>query len=267
MRKLLERSDEYEAVGVVRSDKAAAQLREWGAGESQIVNGDLLGAGGAAALAAALEGADRLVIATSAVPKIKPLSLVPVLLAKLFRREGVRPKFTFKAGQMPEQIDWVGQKMQVDAAAAAGVQKVVLVGSMGGTDRANFLNTIGDGDILVWKRRAEKYLVDLGLNYTILHPGGLKDEEGGCRQIVLDVDDNLISSKSKYRAIPRADVAELCVQALRLADRRAVDCVAKDVGDGAPTTDFAALFEGMPASCGYADMEGDAVLEAAKARG
>lgn len=50
------------------------------------------------------------VIATSAVPQLKKLSLVPVLLAKLFRKEGVRPQFTFKEGQMPEQIGgcWLG---------------------------------------------------------------------------------------------------------------------------------------------------------------
>jgi hypothetical protein len=43
------------------------------------------------------------VIATSAVPKIKPLSLIPVMLAKITKKEGVRPQFTFKENQMPEQ--------------------------------------------------------------------------------------------------------------------------------------------------------------------
>lgn len=33
-------------------------------------------------------------------PKIKPLSLIPVLLAKLFKKEGVRPQFTFKEDQV-----------------------------------------------------------------------------------------------------------------------------------------------------------------------
>lgn len=61
------------------------------------------------------------VIATSAVPKIKPLSLIPVLLAKLTGKQGVRPQFTFKADQFPEQIDWQGQKAQIDAAKAAGL--------------------------------------------------------------------------------------------------------------------------------------------------
>jgi NAD(P)H-binding len=140
----------------------------------------------------------------------------------------------------------------------------VVVGSMGGTDRDNFLNTIGDGDILVWKRRAEAYLLKSGLNYTIIHPGGLKDDEGGKRELVFDVDDNLISTKSKYRSIPRGDVAELCVQSLHVGgkafDCRAVDVVAKDVGDGAPTTDFVGLLEKMDKNCSYKDMEGDEVL-------
>lgn len=47
------------------------------------------------------------------------------------------------------QIDWLGQKAQIEAAKAAGIKKVVIVSSMGGTDRDNFLNTIGGGNILV----------------------------------------------------------------------------------------------------------------------
>ena len=54
-------------------------------------------------------------------------------------------------------------------------------------------------------------------------------------------------------------MAELCVQSLRLAsaafDRRAIDVVAKDVGDGVPTTDFVALLEKMDKNCSYKDME------------
>ena len=70
------------------------------------------------------------------------------------------------------QVDWVGQKAQVDAAKAAGVKRVVLVGSMGGTDPDNRLNLLGNGNILLWKRKAEQYLVSSGLTYTIIHPGG-----------------------------------------------------------------------------------------------
>lgn len=173
----LQSNPDYHPVGLVRSDKAAAQLKEMGAGADQVVVGDILQSGGEAMLAEALAGAEALMVCTSAVPEIKKLSLIPVLLAKLFRREGVRPKFSFKAGQLPEQVDWQAQRVQFDAAKAAGVSKVVVCGSMGGTQRDNFLNTIGDGNILVWKRRAEAYLCRSGLNYVIVHPGGLKDNE------------------------------------------------------------------------------------------
>ena len=77
-------------------------------------------------------GCDALVIATSAVPEILKLSLIPVILAKIFKREGVRPQFRWKEGQTPEQVDWLGQKVQIDAAKAAGVKQVVLVGRCGG---------------------------------------------------------------------------------------------------------------------------------------
>lgn len=35
-----------------------------------------------------------------------------------------------------------------------------LLTSQGGTDPNNFLNTIGNGNILVWKRKAEEYLIE-----------------------------------------------------------------------------------------------------------
>lgn len=258
MKKLLDKKNDYDAVGVFRSEGSAKSFEEMGA---TAVIGDICR--DPSVLETAMKGADRLVLCTSAVPKIKPLSLIPVMIAKLFKKEGVRPKFTFKEGQMPEEIDWIGAKSQIDAAKSQGVKKVVFVGSMGGTDRNNFLNTIGDGNILMWKRRAEKYLMDSGLNYAIIHPGGLKDDEGGQREILIDVDDNFISSKSKYRTIPRADVAELCVQSLAEGepfDRRAIDAVAKNPEDGAPTTDFKALFSAMTNNCSYKDMDGDEIL-------
>lgn len=115
-----------------------------------------------------------------------------------------------------------------------GIKHVVVVGSMGGTDPYNFLNAVGknadgsgNGDILLWKRKAEKYLVDSGLDYTIIHPGGLRDTPGGQEEIVIDVDDKLL--KNKNRSISRGDVAALCVAALSVGKGRKVafDCVTK----------------------------------------
>lgn len=64
-------------------------------------------------------------IATSAVPQIVFLSLIPVMIKKLLRSDNPgRPSFTWKEGQDPEKVDWLGQKLQIDAAKAAGVKQV-----------------------------------------------------------------------------------------------------------------------------------------------
>jgi hypothetical protein len=72
------------------------------------------------------------------------------------------------------QVDYVGAKLQIDAAKAAGVKKFVFLSSMGGTQPDNFLNTIGKqpdgsgGDILVWKRKAEEVSVLLKAHLSLL---------------------------------------------------------------------------------------------------
>ena len=141
------------------------------------------------ALEQSLKGVDKLVLCTSAVPKIKIFSIIKVLVMKLFRRQG-RPTFTFPNGS-PYNIDWLGAKNQIDAAKKAGVKHFVFLSSMGGTQADNFLNSIGkvegddkSGNILLWKRKAEEYLIDSGMSYTIIHPGGLIDKDGGLREIV-----------------------------------------------------------------------------------
>ena len=43
--------------------------------------------------------------------------------------------------------------MQIDAARVAGVKHVVLLGSMAGSRPEHFLNQMGAGNILLWKRK------------------------------------------------------------------------------------------------------------------
>jgi hypothetical protein len=118
--------------------------------------------------------------------------------------------------------------------------QVVLVSSLGGLDKHNFLNRIGKdkygeghGDILIWKRKAERYLCLSGLQYTILHPGGLIDPpEPNKMELVLDVDDKLMQNEKK--SIARADVAKLCIAALTESGGRSVsfDCIGRHVNEG-----------------------------------
>ena len=153
----------------------------------------------------------------------------------------------------------MGAKNQIDAAKAAGIKHFVFVSSMGGTDSTNFLNTIGriDGDelsgnILLWKRKAEEYLISSGMRYTIVHPGGLTDKPGGEREVVFGVDDELL--KQTVRSIPRDDVAEVCVQALRVdgAINRSFDIIAKEVGatNSVVTKDWKSFFSNR-GNCKY----------------
>lgn len=190
-------------------------------------------------LGPAFSGIDALIILTSSVPKMKP-GFDPA--------KGGRPEFVFDEGGYPEQVDWLGQKNQIDAAKEAGVRHIILVGSMGGTNPNHPLNSLGNGKILIWKRKAEQYLADSGVPYTIIRPGGLQDKEGGVRELLIGKDDELLATDTK--TIARADVAEVCVQALLFEEtiNKAFDLASKPEGEGTPTKDFKALFSQLSAS-------------------
>jgi len=211
------------------------------------------------ALTKAFAGASAVIVVTSAVPKLKPLSLIPFLLGKLLGKKW-KLKFTWKGGK-PEQVDWEGQKNQFDAADEAKVKQVILVGTMTGTQKDSFLNSIGDGDgdqIVMWKRKAEMYLIDKcqagKMKYTIIHAGGLSDDDGGTAKVSVGVDDTLREVKPSYR-IPRADVAEACVQALECKEAldRSFDLGSTDAGQ--PLTspeDFKAILTTLEGkNCDY----------------
>ncbi|KAG6551521.1 hypothetical protein Mapa_006944 [Marchantia paleacea] len=225
-KKLDKKSDQFIARGLVRSEESKAKV---GGGDSIFV-GDVTKP---ETLKEAFSGIDALIILTSAVPKMKP-GFDP--------SKGGRPEFYYEEGGFPEQVDWLGQKAQIDAAKEAGVKQIVLVGSMGGTNENHPLNYLGNGKILIWKRKAEKYLSEAGVPYTIIRAGGLQDKDGGIRELLLGSDDALLSTDTK--AVARADVAEVAIQALinEEAKNKALDLASKPEGEGTPTTDFKAFF-------------------------
>jgi uncharacterized protein YbjT (DUF2867 family) len=226
----------YEAKALVRSEKSGKKLRKVvpATGLNQIVVCDVTTLGDEPTTPAGLDEFKAMIICTSAVPKISKKSLVKAFLKiplNVIRRKKAFDfrslSFVFKKGQYPEKVDYQGQIAQIDLAKKLGMKHVVVVGSMGGTDSTNFLNTIGknadgsgNGDILLWKRKAERYLVDSGLDYTIIHPGGLTDTPPGAEEYVIDVDDNLIVNKK--RSISRGDVADLCIAALTVGKGKKV---------------------------------------------
>ncbi|KAJ7520560.1 hypothetical protein O6H91_19G010500 [Diphasiastrum complanatum] len=118
---------------------------------------------------------------------------------------------------------------------------------MGGTNENHPLNSLGNGKILIWKRKAEQYLADSGVPYTIVRAGGLVDKDGGKRELIVGKDDELLATDTK--SVPRADVAEVTIQALLLeeAKDKAFDLASKPEGEGSPTTDFKSLFSQVTA--------------------
>ncbi|KAL8128729.1 hypothetical protein V2J09_017884 [Rumex salicifolius] len=223
--KLKERSDQLTGKGLVRTEESKMQI----GGADDVYVGDIRNS---ESISSAIQGIDSLIILTSAVPKMKPGS---------DPTKG-RPEFIFEEGAYPEQVDWIGQKNQIDAAKAAGVKHIVLVGSMGGTNPDHPLNKLGNGNILIWKRKAEEYLSNSGVPYTIIRAGGLQDKEGGLRELLIGKDDELLQTST--RTVPRADVAEVCIQALHFEEAKfkAIDLASKPDGEGTPTKDFKALF-------------------------
>ncbi|TKY66014.1 ATP-dependent zinc metalloprotease FTSH 10 [Spatholobus suberectus] len=163
--------------------------------------GDIRDAG---SIVSAVRGIDALIILTSAMPQLKP-GFDPT--------KGKRPKYYF------------------EDAKAVGVKQIVLVGSMGGTDVNH----------PVWKRKAEQYLADSGIPYTIIRSCALEYKEGGLWELIVGEDDELFQIETK--TIPRADVAEACVQALNYeAKFKAFDMASKPKGASSTTKDFKAFF-------------------------
>ena len=247
-RKMLARPTEFSPIGIVRSEESRSALLETGIPAECVVVADVTDP---SAIASAMEGCKALIIGTSAKPA--PSGAMDEATG--------RPIFAFPNGE-PEKVDWHGQKAQIDAAKACGEDThVVICSSMGGTDPSNMLNALGrvtnedgttsGGNILLWKRKAEKYLIDSGLPYTVVHPGGLLNEAGGVREIVIDVDDDRSEGE---RSIPREDVAEVLVQSLLVPGyrNRSFDIRSKLEGEGEVTTDFAALIEKLGGkNCDY----------------
>lgn len=154
-------------------DKANSALPK----EVEKVLGDVLDK---ASLKSALAGCDVLLSATGAAPSLDPSG--------------------------PYKVDYEGNKNLVDAAKAAGIEQFVMVSSLCVSKIFHPLNLFWG--ILYWKKQAEDYLKVSGVPYTIVRPGGLK-EENNAEAIVMSAADTLFEGN-----IPRVKVAQVCVDAL-----------------------------------------------------
>jgi len=169
-------------------------------------------------IAASLQGATGLVIATGFIPG-NPL----------------------KMNSEAHKVDNIGTIRLIDAAKKSGIKKVVLVSSIltngrnwGQEKSPGFVITNAFGQVLDEKIVAENYLRASGLDYTIVRPGGLKAKPPtGALQI--SGEDTLNSGE-----ISRDLVADVCVASL--TDSKASNKVLEIIeDDGTPPKVFNGL--------------------------
>ncbi|MBE9063622.1 SDR family oxidoreductase [cf. Phormidesmis sp. LEGE 11477] len=194
VRLLLEKGIEVRAL-VRDIDKANSALPE----TVEKVVGDVLNKD---SLIAALAGCDILLSATGAAPSFDPTG--------------------------PYQVDYEGNKNLVDAAKTAGVDQLVMVSSLCVSKIFHPLNLFWG--ILYWKKQAEDYLKASGVPYTIVRPGGLKDEDNA-EAIVMSPADTLFEG-----SIPRVKVAQVCVDAIgqSAAKNKVLEIVTSEEAAGQP---------------------------------
>ena len=119
---------------------------------------------------------------------------------------GARPSVNL-AG--PLQVDAFGVQAQIQACEAIGLQRVVLVSSLCAGRWLHPLNLFGL--ILVWKRLGERALQNSQLNWSVVRPGGLSEDDtraSGEGVVFSEAD------QQERNSIPRRLVARVCLDAL-----------------------------------------------------
>lgn len=107
--------------------------------------------------------------------------------------------------------DYLANKHIIDAAAQAGVRRLILITSLGvgeTRDAVPWLSRWLLKDILPLKEQAEQHLIASGLDYTIIRPGGLPPADGPTGRGVLTED------PQAFGFIGRPDLARLIVACL-----------------------------------------------------
>ena len=137
----------------------------------------------------------------------------------------------------PEQVDWIGTRHLIDAAGRIGVSHYVMISAASAGNPDSPLNE-RFGNVLIWKGRAEDYLRDSGLRYSIVRGPGLRDDPGGQKAIALE------QGGSGRRLCTREDLATVTVAALNNEAAVGKTFVARNTEDGA-TVDLNEQFKSL----------------------
>ena len=109
----------------------------------------------------------------------------------------------------PARVDALGVYRQLESCKRVGIKRVILVSSLCTGKLLHPLNLFGL--ILIWKKIGENFLKDQYFDWTIIRPGGLKEDE------IID-DQNILYSKMDNQnegSIPRRLVAKCCLDSIK----------------------------------------------------
>ena len=123
---------------------------------------------------------------------------------------GARPSIDLTG---PAKVDYLNIQKQVESCKRQKLKRVILVSSLCAGKFIHPLNLFGL--ILLWKRLGEKSLQSSGLDWTVIRPGGLNENESNLKN------QNILFSGEKTQeegSIPRRLVAKSCIEALRTKD-------------------------------------------------
>ena len=122
---------------------------------------------------------------------------------------GARPSLDLTG---PAKVDALGVLRQLESCKRVGIKRIILVSSLCSGKLFHPLNLFGL--ILIWKKIGENFLRNSSLEWTIIRPGGLKENE--------DVkSENIDYSKEDTQidgSIPRRLVAKCCIDSLKNKD-------------------------------------------------
>jgi len=144
-----------------------------------------------------------------------------------------------------DKIEWYGVKNQVETLLAGGKdgKRIVLFSSMSTSKPHNH--------VLEDKAKAEKYIIEQGVPYTIVKPCGLSEDAAGDRELLIGHDDVADANdwfNIGFYMVPRADVVSVASAALLSppADQMRFDICAKLVGSGPADVKAAVQEAGKP---------------------
>ncbi len=123
---------------------------------------------------------------------------------------GARPSIDLTG---PAKVDYLNIQKQVESCKRQKLKRVVLVSSLCSGKLIHPLNLFGL--ILIWKRLGEQSLQNSGLDWTVIRPGGLNENESNLNN------QNILFTGEKTQeegSIPRRLVAKSCIEALKTKD-------------------------------------------------